>query len=531
MIHLMIVDDEERARIGIRSLIDWESHGIQIVAEARDGAEALEIMANTHVDILLTDIRMPEVDGLELIERVNALYPHVQSVIMSGYNEFTYAQKALTLGASDYLLKPSRRQEILNTVLNLTKKIDENRRQQLYLEKLQAGFRESLPLLRDRTLSRLVLEEDPPYEKLMGKLAISDLIFPHDHYCVLIVQIDQLLHLRNQFTSFDIELFKFGLKNICEETAGLSHYGLAFEHQDDLILVLNTATELSEEECSDLARSIQQNALHFLQISVSVGIGSLDRGLTHLRNSYMTAYNALKTRYIGSGKIVRFSDQPDIGSDEEEPIYPIALEKAVLHAIVVGDQANIADNMALFRQALPPDHASKEDVLTFAFALYFSLFRLCIEKDIRASEIFGQNLEQIAERLSRSTLDGIFDELLQTAQEISRQIVEKKNSNKLFESILAYIEKNYAKEISRETVAGEAFITPGYLSRLFKQHLKMSFLDYLHQIRIERACELLADKSRRIADVALEVGYNDEKYFFQVFKKHVGMTPNQYRNG
>ncbi|MNJ71281.1 HTH-type transcriptional regulator YesS [compost metagenome] len=113
---------------------------------------------------------------------------------------------------------------------------------------------------------------------------------------------------------------------------------------------------------------------------------------------------------------------------------------------------------------------------------------------------------------------------------MSEQLTTKKNSNKLFESVLSYIKQNYTKNISREDVAREVYITPGYVSLLFKQEMKTSFLDYLHKIRIDEACHKLTDQSLRIGDVAHEVGYSDEKYFFQVFKKYIGMTPNQYRN-
>jgi two-component system response regulator YesN len=113
---------------------------------------------------------------------------------------------------------------------------------------------------------------------------------------------------------------------------------------------------------------------------------------------------------------------------------------------------------------------------------------------------------------------------------VSKQLTTKKNSNKLFENVLNYIKQNYTKNISREDVAREVYITPGYVSLLFKQEMKTSFLDYLHKIRIDTACEKLGDQSLRIGDVAHDVGYGDEKYFYQVFKKYMGMTPNQYRN-
>lgn len=145
MFNMIIVDDEERARVGIRTLIDWQAHGITIVAEARDGQEALDILSIHPVDIMLTDIRMPQMDGLELISIVSGKYPHIKSVIMSGYDDFAYAQQAIRVGASNYLLKPSRRQEILNTILDITEQIQSEKLEIKSLEHLRQGFRESLP--------------------------------------------------------------------------------------------------------------------------------------------------------------------------------------------------------------------------------------------------------------------------------------------------------------------------------------------------------------------------------------------------
>ncbi|MGN7759914.1 response regulator [Paenibacillus sp. 22594] len=140
----MIVDDEERAGEGIRTLLNWQSLGITIIAEAHDGAQALEQLCKFHVDILITDVRMPQIDGLTLIGKVRDTYPHIKSVIISGYNNFPYIQKAITLGVSDYLLKPSSRQEISDTILNIIAEIEYERRQADDFNRFKRGFRENL---------------------------------------------------------------------------------------------------------------------------------------------------------------------------------------------------------------------------------------------------------------------------------------------------------------------------------------------------------------------------------------------------
>ncbi|MHA7965528.1 response regulator transcription factor [Paenibacillus sp. CAU 1782] len=529
MVDLLIVDDEERARNGIKTLIDWEEHNISIVGEARDGAEALELLESRHVDILLTDIRMPEMDGLQLIDNVKRRFPHIKSVIMSGYDDFNYAKKALTLGASNYLLKPSRRQEILDTVLKLSGEIAAEREQSRHMERLKEGFRESLPLMRDKALSRLMSSEDAPYTKLLGNLKLSGLVFPYPYFGVVRVQIDDYLQHQNRFGTFDFELLKYGLKNICEET--LSEVGIcaAVEDQDDITVILNVERETPVSSLKPLAEKLIANADAYLHLSLSVAIGPADKGINQLRTAGQLAANALDTAfYLGHGKLIHYEE-----ALEEEPLktaYPIELERLILQSVLSGDEGHITSGLTLFQKSLDHEKQSKPLVLKFAFALYFALYRLCIEKELDVNTIFGQDLEEITKKLAKLNIDSIYAELLNTALCIGRQLNEKKQSNKLFESILDYIREHYNQDISRETVAKEVFITPGYLSLLFKQQLRSSFLDFLHKVRMEQACLLLKDQSLRIADIALQVGYNDEKYFFQVFKKYMGMTPKQFRN-
>ena len=400
MINVMIVDDEERARTGIKSLIDWQDHNICIIAEARDGAEALDLLNVHHVDILLTDIRMPEIDGLRLIGIVKEQHPHIKSVIMSGYDDFNYAKKALSLGASDYLLKPSRRQEILETVLKLTIEIDAEKKQLMNLELLKEGFRESLPLLREKALSRLVLSEDAPYEKLLSTLELSGLVFPHPFFGIVRIQIDNYITHQNQYGTFDIELLKYGLKNISEETLSVSTYCVAFEDQDDIIVILNSEKEQHSSQLFHLAETLKKNVQHYLNLSISIGIGNIDKKINQLRNAFMLATNALDTKfYMGHGKMIDYEEVLD--GEPLMPTYPIELEKLILQSILTGEASNITKCIKLFQQSLNYEKNSKDHVLKFTFALYFALYRLCIDKDIDVNVVFGQDLEEDHKKISQ----------------------------------------------------------------------------------------------------------------------------------
>ncbi len=531
MYKLLIVDDEERARTGIRKLIDWAAHGIEIVGEARDGAEALEFMRANPADILLTDIRMPVMDGIELIERVADSYPAARCVIMSGHDEFAYAQRAMAAGAGHYLLKPSRRQEILDLVLKLTEEIEEEKAEEKRLEELKNGFRESFPFLKESALSRLALTERPPYERLLSNLKLNGIAFPHPFFGALVVQIDNFHAVQQKYGNVDIELFKYALKNISEETFAPLCRCAAFEYNDDLVLILNAEEWLDAKEIAPYAREIQTNAERYLKFTVSVGIGSLDKGIEHLRASRLEAAKALNARFFaGSGKIADYLEAAEEEEDFSQTSYPLADEKTVLAAVAAGEEDAIQGGLKAFLAALKPESSSKISVVNSVIALYFALYRLCVERNVNVQEVFGSQLAEITRMLARSSLDHIVSSLTDAALRISEHLNAKKNGNKLFDAVLAYVRDNFRKDINRESVAREVFVTPGYISYLFKQQMQTSFIDYLHRIRIEHASRLLEDPSLRISDIAHDAGYQDEKYFFQVFKKYMGMTPNQYRN-
>ncbi|WP_110930423.1 response regulator [Paenibacillus bouchesdurhonensis] len=528
MISLLIVDDERRAREGIRNVIDWNAHDIQIAGEACDGSEALKILEQNSVDIIITDIRMPVMDGLDLIKEVSRLYPSIRNIIYSGYDDFVYAQKAMTFGTCEYLLKPSRPDEILEIVKKQAININEDKKQNEAMEKLRVGFQNSLPLLRERTLNRLVLlSERLPTDRLELMLGLNNITFPKMLFGVLVLEIDNFYTLEQKYDYEEIELFKFAIKNITEEVLSHTLVCAAFEHQDTIISILNTDQWIDTKKSQEIMTKLQMRVSQYLPLTVSIGVGSLDKGISHLHTSYRESVNALEKRFLkGSQKIVNYMEE----DTEEATSYPLSEEKAIIQAIISGNQEVMVEKFNVFHDALKPESSSRSHVHNSMLALAFSLFHFCIEKNINTDEIFEEDFSKLPKILTSSSIDVIKNVITGIMFRINDHMNSSKNNNRIFQEALAYINQNYNKDISRNTVAREIFITPGYLGILFKQKLNMGFLEYLHQIRIDHATELLSNPGIKISAIAYQVGYQDEKYFSQVFRKYTGLTPNQYRN-
>ncbi|QGQ97210.1 DNA-binding response regulator [Paenibacillus psychroresistens] len=529
MMKLLLVDDEEHTRMGIRKVIDWQSHGIEICAEARDGIEAIELIEKHKPEILLTDIRMPEMDGLELIEQVSLLFPTIKCIIMSGYEDFSYAQKALKLGVTDYLLKPCKKQEIMETVLKVKILIEAERLQEKSYEQLRSQFQESYPVLKERHLTKLVQSDNHSHLRTYEILSKLNIHFPYDYTSIMLLSIDNFYRLNEDYSSEDMELYKFCIKNISEETISAQHNCVVFEYNNEIVVILNKDTSLEVSSSSPLVESLKENINRFLPFTVSIGLSNCYKGLNQITQSYTEASKALKANhFMGENKIVAYAELSD--DDPKDTSYPINMEKSILQALLNGDISEYEYLLNNFINSLKPESSSKDHFIVSTSAFIFSLYHLCVERNINTQNVFGPNFLEFSNMLSQSSMDHIKDNIYKTLIKINEELNSKKNNNKLFKTIIDYIDQNYDKDIDRETVAREVFITPGYLSLLFKQELKINFLDYLHKTRIEKSCLLLSNSGSKISDIAYSVGYNDEKYFFQVFKKYTGMTPNQYRN-
>jgi len=273
MIKLMLADDEIEIRQGIRDMIDWQAHGIYVCGEAGNGKEAISQVEKLGPQIILVDIGMPIINGLELIEYLSINNPSIKTIIVSGYDDFTYAQKALKLGASDYLLKPCRPQEILQTVLKLADQIKNENKKVDNLNKLKTQLRESFPLLKEKFLLRLLKEQNKYLGSVEEKAEFFKLNIELTCVKVLLISIDNYSSLVKELGNEDVELYKFAVKNISEEIIGNHYRCEVFGVDDDIAIVLNFEMNQDETLLKDLLKQIRSNVNSYMRFTVTIGIG------------------------------------------------------------------------------------------------------------------------------------------------------------------------------------------------------------------------------------------------------------------
>lgn len=525
MIKLLIVDDEVEIRKGIRNKIDWQGNGIIVCGEAANGSEAINVINEVRPDVLLVDIRMPVMNGLELVEYLSANNPDIKSVILSGHDDFSYAQKALKLGACDYLLKPCMPSQILETVLRVKTSIEINNSVKEMYSNLRIQLNEALPLLKEKFLTRLIKGEQRDLTNTQEKLRLFKINLDINNIAVALIRMDEIQSLSLKYSNEDLELMKFAVKNISGEILSKQLKCEVFESNDDVVAVINTP---DSTRLLPFLNEIKDSIRNLLRFSVSVGLGKSHGDIGSTSLSYIEAVKAVETRFfLGEDIVVSYSDIQEI--DNEENTYPINEERNILKCVNSGNIDELESNLNRFFTVLSSGNSSKGSHMKSALALLLSLYHYCIEKGINTDEIFGQGFSCFDELLSLNSIDRLKAKLLNNVKAVVNYTNAKKGSNKIVDSAVKYIDKNYANDLNLETVAKVVYITPTYLSFLFKQCLGISFVDYLNKTRIAKACELLKDLRMKTYEISSAVGYGDDKYFSYVFKKYVGITPTQYR--
>lgn len=526
MVKLLLVEDEEKIRKGIKNVIDWETLGIKIYGEASNGYEALKLASAEPPDIILTDIKMPVMDGLELVERLKKEVPRIKSIIMSGYDDFDYIQRALKLGASDYILKPSGAQEIQDIVEKVKNQILEEREGEIHLQNMMEQFEESISLMKEKYLNKLLVFKGKQLEISAEKLELYNinLIGP----CIIVV-LARIIDLYSISEIYNIEPIKLVVKSAMEKTLRENYNCEVCEYSDDIVAIINTKHPVGEGSLLAILKDIKVTLKRQFNYSVCFGIGRSYESLNNINLSYDEAMKAVEEKLLSSDDFIALY-QEAFKEDMPMDSYPLEEEKEILNCITCGSEELLITKLNQYFSLLNRAGISKDLAIKFVLGLLFSLYHFCIERNINTDEIFGVNFLGLNEIQKSISMHRRKEIIIDISRKIYIAIRNNKGIGKILKNAVKFIEDNYYRDLNRKTVAQEVYITPSYLSILFKKEMNTSFIDYLHNIRIQRACELLKDIRYKTYDVAAMVGYSDEKYFFQVFKKYKGIPPMQYRN-
>jgi two-component system response regulator YesN len=329
-------------------------------------------------------------------------------------------------------------------------------------------------------------------------------------------------------TSTEIELLLLSIIELFSASIGPILHHEIIRFSGDLVLIVNAASEAQKSSFYKALTLTKNMVADRLDDTLSIGVSGFGHNTSDLHAAYAHALDALEFQYFsGSNAIVSYDEIRAYAINKT--FYPLDAERTLLNRIASGQDDGIADQLDDFMNALKQNNASSDQYKKASLALMFSVYHACIENNIDTDPIFGADLSALDVIAAIDKISSLRTQLLGILESAAQRFARIRNVNSYVEMILKFIDEKYADEISLESIASEVFITPGYVSILFKQVLGINFVDYLQKVRSKKACELLADVRLKIYDISCKVGYKDEKYFSQVFRKNIGMTPTEYR--
>lgn len=524
MVKVLIADDEAIIREGIIKSIEWEQYGVAIAGEASNGAEALKIAEDIEPDIVIADIRMPVMDGLELSRRVKQMLPMVKIVILTGYGEFEYAKKAIDLKVSEFVMKPVGAEELVKIIVKL--------RDEIIYEQL---LKENLPEIRGKLLNCLLSGRYTPEngEELLKKARKLNIDLEGPNYQIFLMAIDDYFFNFGSKPTKNKELIIESLLSISREALSSCARGYIFQNETGLFVGLVNTGRCSLP-AADLCRNIQYLIRKHLQFTVSIGIGNGKNSIFLVDESYREAFSALRYRFFkGKNVVISVNDvKADDGPAEQISIQSCAdEEKELLLRIKLLDRKGaegLIDDLFGRLLDVKADHGNIKNI---SLNLLLASFRELNEMGIDTDERPNMHFDPFQEIERYETAEDIKTWLIDMIDELIGIVESEKNENyrSIVKIAMEYMAKHYSEPISLSAIAGNVHVTPNYLSRVFRKETGESFLEWLNRFRLEKSKRLLGDSSLKTYEVAEKVGFHDYKHFSYNFKKYMNCSPTEYK--
>ena len=542
MLKTFLVEDEVVIREMIKKMIPWEQYGFELAGEAADGEMALPLILKSKPDLLITDIKMPFMDGLTLCRLVKKELPDIRIVILSGYDDFNYAKQAISIGVEDYLLKPITKNAFIERLEEIHNRYEHEKTQREYYEKFRLEMQE-YEKNASRDFFETLVRADSDLAELYRRADKLNLDIVAEAYNILIFTPDTSEGNYNSYEGCsDWEAEVQDKIN----TYFLNHpVAILFRHQVFSYAILvkgqKDTIEKNTEECVKAIQDIMDQTERRTDWFIAVG-KSADR-LSMLGHSYRTAVRANSFRYLYDGHIL---DYQSLEAQKENPsdsrredsvqlrnVNINALNPAILQKFLSSGLAEEVDDFirdyfnAIGQEPMGSLVFRNYVVLNVRFSVLSFLKKLGCDD----SEISGQETENIVDETGKTIEAAVAycGKILKKAIALRDENAGNQNRSVL-KLAVDFIDHNYMdEEISLNKAAHVANVSANHFSALFSQNMGQTFTEYLTDLRMSKAKELLRCTAMRSSEIAGEVGYKDAHYFSYLFKKTQGMTPSEYR--
>ncbi|HEX3028566.1 MAG TPA: response regulator transcription factor [Clostridia bacterium] len=515
MYKVFIADDDPYILEGIRHILRWEEFGIEIIGTASNGFEALEALKKHPADILITDIKMPKMDGLELIKRVRDTNPAARFIILSGYDDFEYLKESIKLGIENYILKPINSEELEKTITSTLDKISKDKSERLKHIK-------DMGIIRNNILYRWVTNtiSESEFEERTG---ILDIDFGKPPYVVCTLRL--LSQTGNQL------LFAHAEK-IFTEKMSVSGFATVFCTPDGIIIIILSSGGSSSKK-SFYEKVVQEclQELGLMKIDYFFTWGSIENDYWLIQRSYLNAFELqqysiiLPKNSILDYNLIQKNPEKDKLDDlisiNEISRFIRSKDKNALYLYI----DKIFTCIKSFEGVTPSMLKNLSVELLFSITNCTRIISLGKKSLINELDFSFTDLNKM------QSIEDITDFIKAASSKLIDLTSEKyEKMSPLVRRLIHYISEHYSDDISLKTLSLQLNTNPNYLGKLFKDETSEYFSDYVNRIRIEKAKELLLCPANMTKDIAVQVGYNDVNYFYRAFKKYAEMAPSEFRD-
>lgn len=531
---ILLVDDEEEVRKSMIKKIDWKNAGFEVAGDAENGEEAMEMIEASEPDVVLTDIRMPYMDGLSLAERIRQHYPSTKVVIFSGYDDFEYAQKAIKLNVTEYILKPVNVEELTSILKRIKTSLDKEIEEKRNLSRLRESYKKSLPIIREQFFNDLV-HKSLPIEMIESKLKEYDIpIWGARKWMIGAVDVEKgeirentiSLHREQELIPISVmQVVKEKLENYCRFALFRS------SSEADMVIIAALDEDNSATGLIDLFGDICKETKRILEVSVTIGIGHSITGLLEAGRGYQSAVDALGYKAIaGKGSTIYINDMEPVGSGKLE--FDSVTEADLISAIKFGPLEKLQWAVKRITEKLESARVHYRQQQVYMFGVLNSVIQMIQQYDLALNEILGGEpaYMEIFDKLQKKEEFGQW--LLKIAVKMNQAINQERDmtTRQVIQEAKQYIQDHYQDpDLSVEMICRHLHMSPAYFSTMFKKETGQAYIAYLTDIRLGKAVELLNKTDDKTYVIASKVGYQEQNYFSYVFKKKFGVSPTKFR--
>ena len=527
MLNIVIVDDEQLIIHHLIQIISSFDIPHKIVGTANNNQQALTTIRETRPNLVITDIRMGASNGLDLCSTLNITMPHTKIIILSGFDDFEYAQKALRYNVFNYLLKPINEKDLYEQLSQVSALLDQEKEVENKNFLLKEQLRECLPLMQEWFFK--IIREN------LNNLAIIDSTFQLFNIDILNTSYQTLyIDFTQDSTAQEIEKDFISVSRLAQTISlfiGEYFKSIYFYDSSSVTIILSSDSANTEEvqkRSYHLADRIRQYMDFNYQQHFSIGLSTTVQNIAYLRQSVKDAIAASKySFYIGFNEIICITDVELKNAGEMIPNFKYIQEDMLKH-IKLCDLQHSEQFFNIFYLNVLQLHGDRTLVTNKFLELYYYLSNALNQEFDFAKPSSQETAAQIENCINLEDIKNILkDYICHSIQEI--ELMRTNKSRKLIDKAKTYIQENFSHDISLESIACEIGLSACYLSTLFKNIEKVSIKEYIIVVRIEAAKKYLQDINMKIYEVAANVGYADSRYFSQLFRKKTGYTPGQYR--